>query len=181
MTPITFYTIGHSNRSLDDFLALLAAHAIAGVTDVRAFPTSRRWPHFTRDPLATALQGAGIAYDWLPALGGRRERARQDSPHTAWTVDAFRNYADYAETAEFAAGLEELLAAAAQRRTAFMCAEALYWQCHRRLIADHLSVSGHRVLHIQTAAKAVEHQLPGFARVVDGRIIYDRGTQLQMV
>jgi len=180
-TSLTLYTIGHSNRPLDAFLDLVAAHDLRGVVDVRAFPTSRRWPHFNREALAEALGGVGVQYDWLPALGGRRNKGRPDSPHTAWTVAAFRNYADYAETDEFAQGLDQLLAAARQRRTAVMCAEALYWQCHRRLIADRLVVLGHRVLHIQTSERAVEHGLPDFARVVGDRIIYDGGSQLEMM
>lgn len=148
---------------------------------MRAFPTSRRWPHFNRQALAEALSGVGVQYDWMPALGGRRNKGRPDSPHTAWTVAAFRNYADYTETEEFVQGLDQLLGAANQRRTAFMCAEALYWQCHRRLIADRLIVMGHCVLHIQTAERTVSHRLPDFARVVGGRIIYDRGAQLKIV
>jgi len=177
---LTLYTIGHSNRPLDAFLALAAVHAIRGIADVRAFPASRRWPHFNREPLTAALRTRAIDYEWMPALGGRRHRGRADSPHTAWTVAAFRNYADYADTDEFHRALEQLLVAAAQRPTAFMCAEALYWQCHRRLIADQLVLREHRVLHIQTVGRAVEHHLPDFARIADGRIIYDRGAQLEM-
>jgi uncharacterized protein (DUF488 family) len=177
---LTLYTIGHSNRPLAAFLDLVTAHDLRGITDVRAFPSSRRWPHFNREQLAAVLNDAGVRYDWLPALGGRRHKGRPDSPHIAWTVAAFRNYADYTDTDEFAQGLDQLLALARQRRTAFMCAEALYWQCHRRLIADQLVVRGHCVRHIQSRERAVEYQLPDFARVVDGRIIYDRGTQLEM-
>jgi uncharacterized protein (DUF488 family) len=176
---LTLYSIGHSNHPLGTFLALLEAHAVRGIADVRAFPSSRRWPHFNRAPLTTALAARGIHYEWLPALGGRRA-GRAQSPHTAWTVAAFRNYADHAESTEFATGFEHLLAAARQRRTAFMCAEALYWQCHRRLIADRLVLLGHRVLHITAGARLAEHHLPGFARVIGGRLIYDRGTQLEM-
>jgi uncharacterized protein (DUF488 family) len=178
---ITVYTVGHSNHPLATFLDLLDAHAVRGIADVRAFPSSRRWPHFNREPLAAALNARGIAYDWIPQLGGRRHRARPDSPHTAWTVEAFRSYADHAETAEFAEGLEQLRAAAQARPTAFMCAEALYWQCHRRLIADQLVLRGCCVRHIQTPARTIEHRLPDFARVIDGRIIYDGGTQLEML
>jgi len=174
-------TIGHSNHPLDEFLALLAAHAVRGIADVRAFPSSRRWPHFNREPLAEALSAQGIAYEWIPKLGGRRHSSRGHSPHTAWTVEAFRSYADHTESAEFAAGLDQLLAAAQARTTAFMCAEALYWQCHRRLIADQLVVRGHDVRHIQTRGRAAEHHLPDFARVVEGHIIYDGGTQLKML
>lgn len=181
VAAILLYTIGHSNHPLDAFLALLETHVVRGIADVRAFPSSRRWPHFNREPLAQALNERGIAYDWMPQLGGRRHRPRPDSPHTAWTVEAFRNYADHTESTEFAEGLEQLLAAACARPTAFMCAEALYWQCHRRLIADQLVVRGHCVRHIQSQARTIEHQLPDFARVIDGRIIYDGGTQLKML
>lgn len=178
---LTLYTIGHSNRPLVAFLELVTAHDVRGIADVRAYPTSRRWPHFNRDALGEALRAVGVRYDWLPALGGRRHKGRPDSPHVAWTVPAFRNYADYTDTDEFTQGLDQLIAAARERRTAFMCAEALYWQCHRRLIADRLVVLGHCVRHIQTRERTVDHRLPDFARVVDGRIIYDRGTQLGMV
>ena len=183
IAPMTFslYTIGHSNHALEDFLALLDAHAVRGIADVRAFPSSHRWPHFNREPLAQALHAHSVAYEWIPKLGGRRHRPRPDSPHTAWTVEAFRNYADHTESAEFAEGLEQLLAAASARTTAFMCAEALYWQCHRRLIADQFVVRGHGVRHIQNRERTIEHRLPDFARVVDGRIIYDGGTQLEML
>ena len=178
---MTLYSIGHSNQPLEHFLALLAAHSATAIADVRSFPTSRRWPHFTREALAGALQQHGSAYEWLPALGGRRSaRPGYVSPHSAWTVAAFRNYADYTETAEFAAGLEQLLTLARRQRTAFMCAEALYWRCHRRLIADQLVVRGYRVLHIESATRIAEHRLPDFARVADGRLIYDRGQQLSL-
>jgi len=178
---LILYSVGHSNRPLDELLALIDSHGVRGIADVRAFPASRRWPQFNREPLAQALHACGIVYDWLPKLGGRRRRPRPDSPHTAWTVEAFRNYADHAESAEFAEGLAQLLAAAQARTTAFMCAEALYWQCHRRLIADQLVVRGYSVRHIQSQGRAVEHRLPEFARVVDGRIIYDKGAQLEML
>jgi uncharacterized protein (DUF488 family) len=148
---------------------------------VRRFPSSRRWPHFNREPVAAVLAAGGVQYVWLPALGGRRHGTpRSNSPHTAWSVAAFRNYADHMETAEFADGLAQLLVLACERRTAFMCAEALYWQCHRRLIADALVVRGHTVRHIQTRERTAEHGLPTFARVVDGRIIYDGGTQIKL-
>ncbi|HUI26466.1 MAG TPA: DUF488 domain-containing protein [Candidatus Kryptonia bacterium] len=180
--PLTLYTVGHSNRSLDEFLALVSAHDVRCLADVRAFPSSRRWPHFNREPLAAALQSQGIRYQWLPALGGRRHATvGVVSPHTAWTVAAFRHYADYLDTEEGGRGIDRLLALAGESRTAFMCAEALYWQCHRRLIADRLVVLGHRVLHIQTCDRTAEHRLAEFARVVDGRIVYDRATQLPLI
>lgn len=179
--PVTLYTVGHSNRSPEDFLTLIEAHAVRGIADVRAFPASRHWPHFNREPLAAALAEHGVRYDWLPQLGGRRRALRADSPHTAWTVAAFRNYADYADTDEFRRGLDALLAAARLRRTAFLCAEALYWRCHRRLIADQLVLRGHEVLHIDSPTRAVPHRLPDFARIAGGRLIYDGGTQLEML
>jgi uncharacterized protein (DUF488 family) len=180
MTRVLF-TVGHSNRPLEAFLDLLQAHAVHCIADVRAFPSSRRWPHFNREPLSAALKSRGMGYEWLPRLGGRRHGSPPgESPHTAWTVAGFRNYADYMGTAEFAAGLDQLLAIAAAQRTACMCAEALYWRCHRRLIADGLTVRGHPVLHIESPTRTVEHRLPEFARVVAGRLIYDRGSQLEL-
>ena len=178
---LALYTIGHSNRPLDEFLKLAAAHEIRCLADVRAFPSSRRWPHFNREPLAASLAHHDVRYEWVPLLGGRRHGPpRPDSPHTAWTVAAFRDYADYMDSEEFSKGLEQLLALARNAHTAFMCAEAPYWRCHRRLISDRLVVLGHKVLHIQTPTRAVEHHLPGFARVVGGRLIYDGGTQLEL-
>ena len=174
------YSFGHSNRSWEEFLAPLTAHRIAGVADVRAFPASRRWPQFNREALAQGLAQGSIQYAWLAALGGRRRRTRDDSPHSAWQVESFRNYADYMETAEFAVGLQELLTLAAAQPTAFLCAEALYWQCHRRLIADALTVAGHEVHHIQGRERSEIHKLTPFARVVDGKLIYDRGAQMEM-
>lgn len=180
MTEV-LYTVGHSNRPLDVFLDLLHAHTIGCIADVRAFPSSRRWPQFDREPLARELERRGIGYQWIPRLGGRRRGAPAgQSPHTAWTVAGFRNYADYMDTLEFSLGLDQLLALAGAQRTAFMCAEALYWRCHRRLIADRLTVRGYSVRHIESPTRAVEHRLPDFARVVDGQLIYDGGTQLEL-
>jgi uncharacterized protein (DUF488 family) len=174
--PGTIYTIGHSNLAGDVFFARLAAHGVERLADVRAFPGSRRHPQFGRDALARACAEHAVDYRWLPALGGRRRSASAASPHVAWQVDAFRAYADYADGPEFAAALAELEALARERRTAFLCAEALWWQCHRRLIADRLTVAGWHVLHIGAAREAEPHRLPDFARVVDGRIVYDGGT-----
>ena len=179
--PLTLHTVGHSNHPLDAFLTLIDAHQVRCIADVRAFPASRRWPHFNREAVAAALNQRGIRYEWIPALGGRRHGGLPEgSPHTAWTVDAFRSYADHMASDEFATGLGQLVALAREGRTAFMCAEALYWRCHRRLIADYLVVLGHCVQHIDSATRVVQHKLPDFARVVDGRIIYDGGTQLEL-
>ena len=169
------YSIGHSNVAAEDFFALLSSAGVRALADVRAFPASRRHPHFGREPLARAAQERGIAYQWMPALGGRRHRASEPSPHVAWEVTAFRNYADYADTPEFTAALGALERLAREMPTAFMCAEALWWQCHRRIIADHLLVAGWEVLHIAAGGRLTPHQLPDFARVVDGRLVYDVG------
>ncbi len=173
MAPRIF-TVGHSNLSADDFFALLRPSAIRTLADVRAFPASRRHPQFAREALASASAAHGIAYHWMRQLGGRR-RARSGSPHVAWEVEAFRAYADYADTAEFGQALAELEGLATASPTAFLCAEALWWRCHRRLIADHLLVRGWDVRHIGGGGRVTPHVLPEFARVVDGRIVYDRG------
>ena len=171
----TIFSVGHSNLSADAFFAILAPHAIGLLADVRAFPASRRHPHFGRDALAPACDARGIAYRWMPALGGRRRRSGDaPSPHIAWQVEAFRNYADYMDTAEFADALAALEDEARRAPTAFMCAEALWWQCHRRLIADALLWRGWNVQHIGSGGKLASHQLPEFARVDGDRIVYDR-------
>jgi uncharacterized protein (DUF488 family) len=175
------YSIGHSNRPLEDFLVLLAEHHIVGLADVRAFPASRRWPHFNREALELSLAEAGIRYLWVPELGGRRKpRQGVESRHKAWTVDSFRHYADYAESEDFARGLAKLVELGAAGPAAYMCAEALYWQCHRRLISDHLLLHSHEVVHIGGRGRAETHRLTPFARVVGGQLIYDGGTQLEL-
>jgi len=171
----TIYTVGHSNLTADALFATVAVPGIRTLADVRATPASRRHPHFGREALAAACGERGITYHWMPALGGRRRASPGSSPHIAWEVPAFRNYADYADTEEFAAALAALEDVAAGVPTAFMCAEALWWQCHRRLIADQLLVRGWEVLHIGGGGKTSPHRLPDFARVTDGRIVYDRG------
>ena len=165
------WTIGHSTRSLDEFLALLAPHGIEAIADVRRYPGSRRLPHFGQEALAASLAGARVRYALLPELGGRR-RPRPDSPNTAWRDDAFRGYADYMATDEFRAGLARLLELAQGARTAYMCAEALWWQCHRRLISDDLKAAGHDVIHILGPGKTQAHPFTPPARIVDGRLTY---------
>lgn len=165
------WTIGHSNLPLDRFLATLRAHGISVVADVRRFPGSRRHPQFGKEPLAAALVAEGMDYMHLPELGGRRS-ARKDSPNTAWQNAAFRGYADYMETEAFAAGVNRLLEVAKDRRAAIMCAEALWWQCHRGLIADYLKANGHEVLHILSAEKVEPHPYTSAAYIVDGRLSY---------
>lgn len=167
------FSVGHSNATAEAFFATLAAHGIAGLADVRAYPASRRHPQFGREALTEACAARGLAYRWMPGLGGRRTGAA-DSPHVAWREPGFRAYADYTQTPPFAAALAEVEAAARARPTAFMCAEALWWQCHRRLIADALLVAGWEVRHI-LGEQELPHALPDFARLEGQRIVYDRG------
>ncbi len=171
MAPVRIWTIGHSTRSIDDFLALLNANGIRALADVRRYPGSRRLPHFGQDALAHVLANADIAYQHFPELGGRR-RARADSPNTAWRSEAFRGYADYMMTKEFREGIARLLDLARSTPTAVMCAEALWWQCHRGLIADDLKAAGHDVLHIVGPNKIEPHPFTSAARLVDGRLSY---------
>ena len=165
------FTIGHSTHSGEQFLALLEAHRIALVADVRRFPMSRRHPQFNRAELEAFLAGHGIGYRHIPDLGGRR-KARPDSVNGAWNNDSFRGYADYMATAPFQAALADLRLAASDARTAVMCAEAAWWQCHRRLLADALYVHGVAVWHILSAAPPMAHELTAFARVDQAKVIY---------
>jgi uncharacterized protein (DUF488 family) len=165
------FTIGHSTRSWEDFLALLRAHRIETIADVRQIPKSRRYPHFADDALARKLPRAGIAYLAFKSLGGRR-RAAKDSPNTGWRNESFRGYADYMQTDAFRDALGELINVAAQQPTAIMCAEAVPWRCHRSLIADALLVRGWRVLDIVSERDPSEHKLTSFARVDGTTITY---------
>jgi uncharacterized protein (DUF488 family) len=166
------FTVGHSTHSLDGLCALLAAHDVTRVVDVRRFPRSRRHPQFDAESLAMTLPERGIDYHHLPALGGRR-RPRPESPNGGWDNEAFRGYADHALSAEFAEALDELCGLARERTTAIMCAEGLWWRCHRRLIADRLTVLGWPVLHIAPDGRLAEHALPPFAvPQADGTVRY---------
>jgi uncharacterized protein (DUF488 family) len=160
-------TIGHSNRSLDDFVALLQAHGVQCLVDVRSIPWSRHNPQFNREALPVSLQQHGIGYQHIAALGGRR-RARPDSPNSGWENLSFRGYADYMQTPPFEAGLNELMALAQQNRVAIMCAEAVPWRCHRSLIGDALLARGIAVEDILSATSRKPHRLTPWARV-DGR------------
>jgi uncharacterized protein (DUF488 family) len=168
---VTLWTIGHSTRPIQAFIALLQSQQIELVVDVRRFPGSRMHPQFNSGPLATSLAGAGITYRSAPELGGRRT-PRRDSRNTVWRSASFRGYADYMETREFAVALARLLGDAPGHRTAVMCAEAVWWQCHRSLIADALKARGVQVRHILDGPKIVEHPYTAAARVVDGRLEY---------
>jgi uncharacterized protein (DUF488 family) len=171
------YTIGHSTRSLDELIATLRAHQIQTLVDIRAFPMSRRLPQFNRDSLEQSLPAAGIRYVSMQALGGYRKKTLEESPHLALRNQSFRNYADYMLTPEFDHAITELLALAEHSRTAYMCAERLYFRCHRMLISDWLAAHGHDVLHIDAEGPVKPHKLMAEARIIDGRLIY-RGDRL---
>lgn len=166
-------TIGHGARTLEDFVATLRAADVCRVVDVRRHPASRRHPQFAREALMQSLQASDIGYAWLPALGGRRPPGEQPSPNPAWRVAAFRAYADYMDTDAFATGLAQLLALAAERASAVMCAETHPSQCHRRLIADKLASLGHEVVHLIDATRREPHAVPAFLRVDGDRLRYD--------
>ena len=169
------WTVGHGARPLAELLDTLRDADIRRLIDVRSQPGSRRHPQFGAQALETALGEAGIAYTHLPELGGRRE-PRADSPHRALRVAAFRGYADHMETDEFWRGYERLVSLARESRTAFMCAETLWWRCHRRLIADRLTVDGWTVTHLFAPGKSEPHVLWDAARILGGHIVYDAGT-----
>ncbi len=167
----TIWTIGHSTRTADELRAVLEAYRIELVADVRRFPGSRRLPQFSGIALERDLVAHDIAYRWIPALGGRR-RATADSPNLGWRHPAFRAYADHVATEEFAEGLLELLLLAHGLRTAVMCAELLWWRCHRRIIADVLTSLGLRVVHIRDEHVSEVHHLAAPARLVRGQLVY---------
>ncbi len=175
MSATAFWTVGHSTHTLEAFIALLQAHEVDAVADVRRFPRSRTNPQFNVETLPSTLAAHRIAYRHIAALGGRRSRASKTdvSPNTFWENAAFRAYADYAATDEFRAGLDELLAFGAGRRCAVMCSEALWWRCHRRIIADYLLARGARVIHILANGKAEAAKLTQSARPMpDGMLVY---------
>jgi len=167
--PVRIWTIGHSTRTSEEFIALLESHEIRVVADVRQFPGSRRHPQFGRQRLSLALEAAGLLYTHLPELGGRRA-TRPDSPNTAWRNAAFHGYADYMMTESFRLGIERLVGLARQQKTAMMCAEALWWRCHSALIADNLKAHGHKVFHILSADKVQAHPYTSAARIIGGKL-----------
>ena len=167
----TIYTIGHSTRTIEQFIELLKAHGIKELVDVRTVPRSRHNPQFGAEELAASLQRSGIAYKHLAKLGGLRH-ASKDSINLGWQNPSFRGFADYMATLEFQTGLDELKALAEKKTVAIMCAEAVAWRCHRSLIADALAIQGWQVLHIQSRKTASLHELTSFLKVHDGKIIY---------
>lgn len=165
------WTIGHSTRSAEEFKEILADHHIEALVDVRSFPGSRRYPQFNKQQLATSLTANNIAYFHLPQLGGRRQ-ARKDSMNTSWKNQSFRGYADHMESEEFQQGVERLLKIAGERNAAIMCAEALWWRCHRSLISDFLKARGVEVIHILDATHHQPHPFTSAARIIDGELSY---------
>jgi uncharacterized protein (DUF488 family) len=172
---VEIWSIGHGARPLEEFLAMVRAADIKTLADVRMAPGSRRHPQFGAKALEATIRELGITYVHLPELGGRRE-PRADSQHRALRVAAFRGYADHMSTDEFARGYERLTSLARASQTAFMCAETLWWRCHRRLIADRLTVDGWTVTHLFTPGKSEPHVLWDAARTLDGHLVYDAGT-----
>ena len=167
------HSIGHSNRTLAEFLSLLARNGISALADIRQFTRSRANPQFNADTFAPALAQAGIAYEHIAALGGRRSAKLKQSPNGLWENAAFRNYADYALTDPFEAGFAALLGLAETHRVAMMCAEAVWWRCHRRIVTDYLLARGHTVLHILGEAEPKPATLtPGAEIRSDGKILY---------
>jgi uncharacterized protein (DUF488 family) len=172
MAAPTIYTVGHSTRSAEELLALLRDAGVQQLADVRAFPSSRRHPHYNRDALAAWLGEVGIEYRHLPGLGGRRSPIA-GSVNGGWREAAFQGYADHMGSAEFRDALAALEAAAREAPTAIMCAEAVWWRCHRRLIADTLVARGWRVVHLGAGSSPALHELTGFAEVgPDGSLTY---------
>jgi uncharacterized protein (DUF488 family) len=170
LSPI--WTIGHSTRPASEFNEILLAHQISALVDVRSFPGSRRYPHFNKPELSRALETIGILYAHYPQLGGRR-RPNPHSKNTAWKNASFRAYADHMESEEFQKGIQDLLELASERRTAVMCAEALWWRCHRGLIADFLKASGLEVVHILDSKHTEKHPYTTAARILEGRLSYE--------
>lgn len=168
----TLYTIGHSTRTLEDLIETLQAHSIQLLVDIRAFPMSRRLPHFNRENLEKSLPEANIQYAWMKALGGHRKKIRDDSPNVALRNDSFRNYADYMLTEEFEQATAELTKMAEESRTTYMCAERVYFRCHRMMVSDWLVAHGHQVLHIDGIKSPKPHALMREARMEDGKLIY---------
>lgn len=170
----TIFTAGHSNRSIEEFIALLKDAGVKQAIDIRRYPASRKWPHFNAEALGASLPREGIAYVGMPELGGRR-KANPDSRHTAWKSETFRAYADFLDTPEAREAIARLEESARAIATVIFCAEAVPWRCHRSLVADALSARGWRVTDLMGSGSARPHVLPPFARVAGTGVIYDVG------
>ena len=173
MQQKNIWTIGHSTHTLEEFILMLQSFQIDVVADIRSFPGSKRYPHFNKEALAISLPLNEIEYVHLSGLGGRR-KTTIDSHNTGWRLDAFRGYADYMETEMFKKAMEELEYSASKKRVAFMCAEAVWWRCHRSLVSDYLKQQGWKVLHIMGKGKSEEHPYTGPARIVDNKLVYSK-------
>ncbi|HEX2026167.1 MAG TPA: DUF488 domain-containing protein [Actinomycetota bacterium] len=170
---VTVVTVGHGARVIDAFVDLLVGAGVRRLVDIRTAPASRKHPHFGKDALSATLEGAGIAYEWWGReLGGWR-RPHADSRHTALRSAGFRGYADHMETDQFRAALDRLISSSRDTRTAIMCAESLWWRCHRRMVADALVAAGCRVEHLMEGGRLDPHRLSPAARSADGVLVYD--------
>jgi uncharacterized protein (DUF488 family) len=170
------YTIGHSNRTLGEFVSLLSENGVKVLVDVRSWPSSKSNPQFSQEALRETLQSAGIKYVWLgKELGGYRNQGLgEGSPNKAWRSKGFRNYADHTYTEEFITGIRKLLSISENEKTAYMCAERFYWRCHRRIISDYLKTKGHQITHIIDKEQTREHELTSFAKIENGKLTYPK-------
>jgi uncharacterized protein (DUF488 family) len=171
------WTIGHSTRTLEHFIAMLQSFNIETLVDIRSFPGSKRYPHFNKENLELLMPENNIGYVHLKALGGRRP-VKKDSKNTAWKHPAFRGYADYMETEAFKTGIQELEVIATKHRTAYMCSEAVWWSCHRSMVSDYLKLHGWTVYHIMETGKATEHTYTAPAKIINGELSYHEETLL---
>lgn len=167
----TLWTIGHSTQDIGSFCELLLSNGIKQLADVRSLPGSRKFPQFNKESLARSLAEAGITYIHLPGLGGRR-KPNKDSANTVWRNSSFRAYADYMETSGFKESADELMKLAGHRPTCIMCSEAVWWRCHRSMIADYFKSKGWKVMHILSATQVQEHPYTAAASIVDGVLTY---------
>jgi uncharacterized protein (DUF488 family) len=171
------WTIGHSTRTLEHFITMLQSFNIETLVDIRSFPGSKRYPHFNKENLEQSIPANNIQYLHLKSLGGRRP-VQKDSKNTAWKHPAFRGYADYMETDEFKAGIQQLETTAIKQRTAYMCSEAVWWRCHRSMVSDYLKLHGWTVYHIMETGKATEHTYTKPAKIIKGQLSYHEQTLL---
>lgn len=167
----TIFTIGHSNHTFEEFLAMLKAFDIEVLADIRRYPGSRKHPQFNKDSLQKTMPENGIEYLHLEDLGGRR-KVQPNSHNTAWRLDSFKGYADYMETGEFKKAVEKLEKLALQKRVAYMCSEAVWWSCHRSLVSDYLKNEGWNVQHIMSKTKSEEHPYTKPAKIENGKLVY---------
>lgn len=171
MKTHTIYTIGHSTRSLEEFLNMLQSFDIKILADIRSLPGSRKYPQFNKENLNVSLENVGIQYMHLANLGGRR-KVKKDSKNNRWNNVSFKGYADYMETEEFKNAIVKLEHIALDQPTAYMCSEAVWWKCHRSMVSDYLKAKGWTVLHIMAIQKVQEHKYTSPARIVDGNVLY---------